>query len=1668
MWKDSGKRQSPGWRALAVLQVLAVWAATPAADGEEALQYRFERLWPALVQPWYFKASDIATDDLGHVYIADYMNSRVQKYTADGQFLLQWTCGSTDEPPSQWPLRLGIDGRGRVFVADTWLHRIQVYTSAGQSLYEWEWQDEGSGGTHDFHYIAVDNTGNVFISDKARNLVQKFSAQGELLKTWGETGSGPGQFREPEGMALDGEARLYVVDRNNSRIQRFSPEGEFQTQWGGPGRGPGQFDEPRTVAVDRNGTVYVTDMDNQRVQLFTADGVFINAFGDDAIPDGLVSPFGIAVDGLEQVYVLDATPNHRVVKFSPAGMVLGEWSSGSERPGRFKQPSGVAVSTDGFIYVTDADVNRVQKFSPEGEFIREWGKCGSELGQLDMPRGIAVDSLGRVHVADSQNHRIQVFTEEGDFIDAWGGPGNEPGQFNLPQDVLVTNAGDVMVADYGHNRIQRFSPAGGFLGQWGTPGSAPGQLTGPTGIAVNEDDLCYVVDNGGNRVQRFTESGAFVGQWGVTGGEPGQLDHPWDVAVDAEGRVLVSDCWNHRIQAFTPDGSFLASWGSLGSSPGQFNLPFGLAPMPGGQIVVCDSGNARVQICKSVLLPLRAKAIVVAGGGPFEGNDLWDATMLCANLAYQALTYQGLTKDRIFYISSDRTQDLDNNGEPDDVDAELSNENLHYALTDWASDADSLVLYYVDHGGDGMLRMSASEILDASHLAAWLDEAQGHFAGGVLTVIIDTCQSGSVLDAIGGPNRILIASAGAEESAYFLSTGTISFSSFFWMQTLNGSSVLNAFTSARDAMQATVGFQTPELRDPQGLAHDTYLGNGTELPGERPSVGSVTAQWDADANGAKIQATAVTDNDRIQRVWAVIYPPGFRPEAPGNAVSQLPSVELWPNADATRWENTFSGLGTEGIYQVAVYARDEAGNLSEPALTSVNVSGPLRHKALLIVGDSEGGLFSEAYGKAADLAHRALAFQGYSEDDILSLVPATSPAGDDGTCSLDAIENGITVWAAETAQDLVVYMVGDGGDGAFRLPNSETLTAEDLDHWLDQLQGKLPGPVVVVYDACQSATFLTALTPPENKTRIVIASAGPGEPARFLLDGDVSFSGFFWARVLNGASIERAFMHAKTAMEFAGPQHAQRDDDGDGSGNGALDGTRSRYLSLGAGAMLAGDAPLIGEIVPEQTLRDETETTATVWVDDVVSTAGIERVWAVITPPTSQFVKPRQTVAEQGCISFTPVVELVSVDGKRYEGVYAGFRNTGTYAISVYARDERGEVSLPQDTFVHRLNGVTGCEGEGEGEPDLYEPDDTFVTAQWIGLDAATQTHNLHAPCDQDWALFYAAENTVVSARTLNLGAECDTAIELYASDGATILAANDDGSESDHSSYLAYAVKEAALFYVRVCQARPNTAQFVKPRQTVGSGTEYDLKVYREAGLCVTDTGVTGVVTDAFTHRAVSGASVYASQVGPRYPFKTASTGEYAIPGLEPGAGAVWAEYKGRYNVSAPTVCTLACGKIARVNLSLVPVGSADTGFIRVSIEPAGARCARATWQIDGEGSYGSGRTVSVPAGQHAVSFTDATGGGGFLCCVPDGKWAAPAEQSVIVAPGHTAELTAWYTPLGDTSLSANSIPTKSAGDILILGAVVIITHVVRVRKKRVIREKHLLPHSLSRGGKL
>ncbi len=231
----------------------------------------------------------------------------------------------------------------------------------------------------------------------------------------------------------------------------------------------------------------------------------------------------------------------------------------------FIDPYGVAIDSNGFIYVTDAGGYCVKIFDAAGKLIRSIGRPGSGGDRFNYPQGIAVDANGDLYVVDSNNGRIAIFSSDGQLKDSIGAVGGYPDAFYTPKGIFV---GDKIYACNTRNhRLSVFDKTTHqLIGSFGDLGDDPKDLPQgtlayhfrlPTGVAVAPDGKIYVVDSKHGEIKVLAPNGELLFRFGENGSGPGQLNLPEGMALDRTGNVYVCDAINARIQKFDPMGKFL-------------------------------------------------------------------------------------------------------------------------------------------------------------------------------------------------------------------------------------------------------------------------------------------------------------------------------------------------------------------------------------------------------------------------------------------------------------------------------------------------------------------------------------------------------------------------------------------------------------------------------------------------------------------------------------------------------------------------------------------------------------------------------------------------------------------------------------------------------------------------------------------------------------------------------------------------------------------------------------------------------------------------------------------------------------------------------------------------------------------------------------------------------
>jgi sugar lactone lactonase YvrE len=303
---------------------------------------------------------------------------------------------------------------------------------------------------------------NWYSSDKAaRNLQgnkQKKSAWMDRLagtQSNDEVFKRPFELIQPYGTAVDSKGQLYVADQKVGAIFIFNTETRDVDLIKNSVHA--HFVRIIGLAMDDNDRLFVSDPGLRHVIVFNKEHK-----AEDVITDGMAEPGGLAIDTqnrllyvadieLDQVLVYDADTLKLLRKIGTTGR-KHELTS----PGDFSKPTGLAVDSDGNLYVADTMNNRIEIFDADGQFVSTFGKAGDGPGYFARPKGVAIDGDGHIWVADGQQDRVQVFSKDGQLLISIGGHGVLPGQFQGLVAITIDKRNRVFTTEIFPGRAQQF------------------------------------------------------------------------------------------------------------------------------------------------------------------------------------------------------------------------------------------------------------------------------------------------------------------------------------------------------------------------------------------------------------------------------------------------------------------------------------------------------------------------------------------------------------------------------------------------------------------------------------------------------------------------------------------------------------------------------------------------------------------------------------------------------------------------------------------------------------------------------------------------------------------------------------------------------------------------------------------------------------------------------------------------------------------------------------------------------------------------------------------------------------------------------------------------------------------------------------------------------------
>jgi NHL repeat len=346
------------------------------------------------------------------------------------------------------PFGLAVGADGSVYLADAGesnrIRKIaptgEVSTVAGAV----EGFSDGAGAAASFNTpsaLAEDAEGNLYVADTGNNRIRRVAPDGRVTTLAGDGAAGfrdgpaaQAKFDAPVGVAVDREGNVYVADTYNDRVRVVTKEGEVKTiaGTGSPGYADGGaltsalFDTPCAVAVSEAGEVYVADTGNNRLRKITKDGqvatlalfappsapLLANAPADAATREN-APPADAPVGDAESAGAGDKV-NPVASSDTNAGGNGNATGGVNASPFELSKPAALALTRDGFLYVSELDRARILQVAPDGaaRLIAGLGPGfadgdGQTSARFNQPAGLALADDGSLIVADSANYLVR-------------------------------------------------------------------------------------------------------------------------------------------------------------------------------------------------------------------------------------------------------------------------------------------------------------------------------------------------------------------------------------------------------------------------------------------------------------------------------------------------------------------------------------------------------------------------------------------------------------------------------------------------------------------------------------------------------------------------------------------------------------------------------------------------------------------------------------------------------------------------------------------------------------------------------------------------------------------------------------------------------------------------------------------------------------------------------------------------------------------------------------------------------------------------------------------------------------------------------------------------------------------------------------------------------------
>jgi sugar lactone lactonase YvrE len=336
--------------------------------------------------------------------------------------------------------------------------------------------------------FSVFDFNTIYISDADNNVVYSINSYGHLLNVYSSDTNNSFTFNAPRDIACDPTNQyLYVADSQNNRIIKIINSIEKETYI----NITNTIKQPHGIAVDNDQNCYIIDLDLPYVSLVEINGDIYNPI---QLGSGLQEPGGIAIDTLNNYIYVCNTNGANIQRMNLTGLLNQITIDGN---GLFQSPNAIAVDYMGNMVILDNIYDSITTINrPSIWKLLSYETIPTKL--LDgttlhppfiSPSGIAVDSDGNIYVSDLNRTFIYKLDPTGGFI---GTIGNG---FNTPYGLAIDTVNNIYVADNGNNRIVRMDINGNGMTSYYTG------ILAPYSVSVDINQNVYVITT--NRIVKF-------------------------------------------------------------------------------------------------------------------------------------------------------------------------------------------------------------------------------------------------------------------------------------------------------------------------------------------------------------------------------------------------------------------------------------------------------------------------------------------------------------------------------------------------------------------------------------------------------------------------------------------------------------------------------------------------------------------------------------------------------------------------------------------------------------------------------------------------------------------------------------------------------------------------------------------------------------------------------------------------------------------------------------------------------------------------------------------------------------------------------------------------------------------------------------------------------------